>query len=265
MKMNKYALFALVILLTNVSAVVELVSPVDVKVEPLAEVPIRPVGPGHEVVLKFQREVEKDIFMDSIELTSPVDDDWEINLSSDSEYLYYSIRVPPDKPAIMQPFKLTLMDSTGLKNVEEVEVKLYVTRNPDDLINITGFKENPSLYADEEGYATLHIINKALSVAEYQIDATVEGVSSAGGTYTTTLQPAENKQVKIPLKISTERVYTLNARIWSRDNPSINETVSTRVYVRPTFKSKFKNIGQGFPMIPLTLAPFYAVLGLLGF
>ena len=258
-------LLAFILLLASASAVVKIVSPIDVAVYPLEEIDIRPVGPGHEVVLQFQRETDESIYWDFIRLKNKVDEDWEISSSLDDKYLYYHIKVPSNKTASMNPFSLQIIDKESLIRSEEAEIKIYVTRDPNDLLEVLDFEEEPQLYAGEEGYAVFKIRNKALSVAVYNVSVHVEDLPSASGRYEISLQPAETKGVSIPLTIYNEKVYIVSAIVRSDDNPAINEKITTKAYVRPTLQSKFRNISQGFPMMPLTMTPFYAVLGLLGF
>lgn len=259
------ALLLIALLLPSAFAFVKIVSPVDVAVKPLAEIAISPVGPGQEVVLQFQRETNESIYWDSVQIANKIDPDWITTNRSDSNYIYYSIKVPPNKPAGANPFRLKIIDREGLIRSEEAEIKLYVTRDPSDLIEVIGFEQDYNFYADEEGTALLAINNKALSLATYNITVSVTGAPEAGGTYNVTVDPKETGYAEIPVKLKKEGLYTLNALVWSPDNPAIQEKAKAKIYVRPTLKSKFKNIGQGFPMIPITMAPFYAVLGVLGF
>ncbi|MCD4739709.1 hypothetical protein K8R43_00800 [archaeon] len=250
--------------IAGANAYVQMVSPVDMEVQPLDKVLIDPVGPGQEVVLKFERITSNLYSMDSVHLENEIDSDWQTRTSSDSEFLYFHIIVPPNKHAGVHPFLLTISNDEGLERVKGVEVKLAVTQDPADLIDIAGFEEEPNLYAEEQGQAILIVKNKAKSIAKYEIKTTIHGLPKQD-SLTIQLQPQETKRLSLPLKLSDERAYTLEANVLSKDNPSVNETSTTHVFVRPTLSSKFKNIGQGFPLIPLTMAPFYAVLGLLGF
>jgi hypothetical protein len=131
-------------------------------------------------------------------------------------------------------------------------------------LQVLGFEKAPSLFADEQGYAFLKIKNKALSKARYAINTSFKVLPNAGETYEYSLDPSETLSAQIPLHFQSEGIYDMDVVVWTPDNSAIHENATTKVYVKPTLRSKLKNIGQGFPLIPLTMTPFYAVLGLLG-
>lgn len=254
----------LILIFSTAFAFVKLVSPKDARIEPLTEVLISPVGPGQEITLQFERETDESIYWESIELVND-DPGWITHTDSDSQFLYYFIEVPPDEPAGVTPFWLKLSDKLGAINPNEVEVKISVTRNPDDLIEVIKFMDTPNLHAGEKGNATFKIRNKALSTATYYVEVYSNDIPEVNFAYNFSINPEEVKEVSVPVEFPSEGAYSLDAKVWSPDNSAIDEKVTTTAYVRPTIRSKLNGIGNGFPLIPLTMAPFYAVLGVIGF
>lgn len=263
--MKAKILLLIMFLVSSGYSVTRLISPVDVAVESLNGTYISPVGPGNEVVLKFQRKTEEGIYWDKVQLLNKIDPDWNISSSVDPEYIYYIIKVPSKKQPGDYPFRLRLLDEEGLMRPEEALIKISVTNDPSKLIEVEPLKEKPVVFADEEGTVTLKIKNKALSVASYQVEWQVIGLPLSKKTVSIRIEPDKVKEAPLSFRIPSEGIYKLEVNVSTPDNPKIREMRKTQIFVKPTINSKLRSIGEGFPLIPLTMAPFYAVLGLFGF
>jgi len=257
-------LLALLLLLSLSFATIQLVTPKHISLESLGEVEISPVGPGHEVFLKFQRKVGSYVW-DDVNLVNVVDADWQTNTYSDHEYVYYSIKVPPGKASGKYTFQFEIRDKEGLKDAEIAVAQVVVTHGQDELISTLPLPELADGFAGEEMLVPLEIENKALSRVNYKITYRISEQQGLGETTVTqSFLAGQTQTIHLPVTVPEEGDYTLVARVWSDDNPNINQAVSGRVFVKPTFQSKLRSIGKGFPLVPLTMAPFYAVLGIFG-
>lgn len=257
-------LLALLLIVAAASATIQLVTPRHIALKSLDKVEISPVGPGHDVFLKFQRKVG-DYVWDSVSLVNTIDPDWELSTYSDYKYIYYIIHVPPEKPSGRYTFQFEIRDNEGLKDPEIAVVQVVVTHNPDELIAVSPMPPAAEGFAAKEFSVPFGIRNKALSRVSYQVTSWVKELPSLGKTTLThSFLSGEEKSVGVPVSIPEEGHYTLVARVWSEDNPTISQTVTTSLTVKPTFRSKLRSIGKGFPLVPLTMAPFYALLGVFG-
>ena len=255
---------ALLLLLATVSATIHLVTPKNIVLESLEEVEISPVGPGHDVFLKFTRQTP-DYVWDNVRLINTVDPDWGLNTYSDHEYVYYIIGVPASKPSGKYTFQFEISDNEGLMEAEIAVVKIFVTHNQDDLIEVLPMLEESEFFADTDNSVQFTIRNKALSRVSYRVTSSYSNFLSSGEeTLPHSFLSGQSKQVSVPVNLPEEGEYTLNARVWATDNPTIDQRVSTTLYIKPTISSKLKSIGKGFPLVPVTMAPFYALLGVFG-
>ncbi len=257
-------LLVLLLLLSMSFATIQLVTPKHISIESLQEVEISPVGPGHEVFLKFQRKVG-DYVWDNVKLVNVVDPDWQTNTFNDYEYVYYSLRVPASKASGMYTFQFEIRDEQGLKDSEIAVVQVVVTHNQDELIQVFPMPKKVEGYAAEEFNVSFNLQNKALSRVNYTVTSSIKELPSLGETTLTHsfLSDQKNK-VHVPVLLPEEGEYTLIAHVWDANNPTIDQTVESKLVVKPTFRSKLKSIGNGFPLVPLTMAPFYSVLGMFG-
>ena len=258
-------LLVMLLMFSGAYGLIRLVSPVDVAFESLNGTYISPVGPGNEIALKFKRETSEGIYWDELKLLNKIEPGWKVSTSSDDKYLYYNITVPAGAKSGEYPFRLMIVDYEGLMRSEEAVVKLFVTNDPSKLVEVKPFSQKPAVFADEDGTVTLEITNKALSVAPYKVVWSIDGMPFLERTKTVKVWPNETVDVPLAFKIPTEGKYTLRALVLSPGNLKIHESERTTVFVKPTITSKLRSIGQGFPFIPMTMAPFYAVLGLFSF
>ena len=257
-------LLVLLLMVAAASATIQLVTPRHVSLESLDTVVISPVGPGHDIFLKFQRKVG-DYVWDSVRLINTIDTDWELSTYSDYQYIYYVIHVPPEKPSGRYTFQFEVRDNEGLKGPEIAVVQVVVTHNQDELIAVSQMPPKADGFAAETFSVPFDIRNKALSRVSYQVTSWVRELPSLGKkTLSHSFLSGETKSINVPVNVPEEGHYTLVAHVWSEDNPTIDKTVTTKLLVRPTFRSKLRSIGQGFPLVPLTMAPFYALLGVFG-
>ncbi|MFC2174448.1 hypothetical protein ACFLQ2_01095 [archaeon] len=257
-------LLALLLLLSLSFATIQLVTPKHISLESLGEVEISPVGPGHEVFLKFQRNV-RDYVWDDVRLMNTVDLDWVTSTYSDYEYIYYSIKVPGSKASGKYTFQFEIRDKEGLRDSEIAVAQVVVTHGQDDLVKAHPLPELTEGFAGEEMRLEFDVENKALSRVNYKVTYWIKEQKGVGETtITQSFLAGQTKAVQFPAIVPEEGDYTLVARLWSEDNPNINQLVSGSLFVRPTFQSKLRSIGKGFPLVPLTMAPFYALLGVFG-
>jgi len=256
---------SMILFMGLVFASVHLITPVNINVKPLETIKISPVGPGHEVVLKFQRQTGENIFWDNIRVINQIDPDWKIVTYSDHDYLYCLIDVPKNKQSGEYTFEFLVSDNEALIEPEIAIVKLFVTYDQNDLIEVIPFGKEPEFFADTDNNATFKIKNKALSTARYAVTSEIVNFPSYGRkTLVHELKAGETKEINVPFKVPEEGRYILKVHIWSEDNPTISQDIHTVVWVKPTIRSKLRSIGRGFPLIPITMAPFYALLGLFG-
>ena len=257
-------LVALLVLIASVSATIQLVTPKHIALEPLGTLEISPVGPGHDIVLKFQRKVGGYVW-DSVRIINTIDPDWQTASYSDYKYIYYKIHVPPNKPSGRYTFQFEIRDNEGLEDPETAVAQVVVTHNQDELLEVLPMPASATGYAAENFSVGFKLHNKALSQASYEVTSWVKELPSLGNTTIThRFMGGEASSVSVPVAIPEEGHYTLVAHVWSKDNPTISKTVSTHLLIRPTFRSKLRSIGEGFPLVPLTMAPFYALLGVFG-
>jgi len=261
--MNKLLPFLL--LLTVASASIHLVTPVNVNIDPLGEVKVSPVGPGHQVFLKFQKETEEKIFWDSLRIINQIDADWQTTTYSDHMYIYYLIDVPKNKPSGEYTFEFLVTDNEALMESEIAVVKVFVTHDQNDLVQVIPFEKDFEFFASTQNNAYFKIRNKALSRAKYQVTSRITNFPAYGSkTIEHQLEAGETKSIPVPFEVPEQGEYNLAVHVWSSDNPTISRDTQATVWVKPTLSSKLKSIGRGFPIIPLTMAPFYALLGLFG-
>ncbi|MCK4327964.1 MAG: hypothetical protein KAW41_05895 [Candidatus Diapherotrites archaeon] len=257
-------LLAILLLLSVSFATIQLVTPKHIALRSLDEVEVSPVGPGHEVFLKFQRKVSEYMW-DEVRLVNTVDPDWELDSYSDYKYIYYSMGVPPSKASGKYTFQFEISDREGLKDSEVAIVQVVVTHGQDDLITVFEMPKKVEGFADREAPVSFDVENKALSRVNYKITYWVkEQQGLAKETITQSFLSGQTKAVTLPVVVPEEGEYTIMAKVWSEHNPNINKQVSTRMVLKPTFRSKLRSIGKGFPLVPLTMAPFYAVFGIFG-
>jgi len=257
-------LVLLLILLSGVFASIYLVLPVNIMVRPLHPISVNPVGPGHEVFLKFERASASGFYWDDVKIINEIDSDWEAVPSSDHAYLYYSILVPKEKPSGEYTFEFEITDAQGMLNQEVAVVQVSVTHDPADLVSIGEYSQEFEFNAGEVSEPMFNIENKAMSRVTYMVTSTIDEIPSFEHVGNHNFTSLENKQISVPVQVEQEGVYTLRSMVWSEDNPTISKQVTTTLVVKPTLHSKLKSIGQGIPLIPITFAPFYALLGLLG-
>jgi hypothetical protein len=263
-------LLLLLVMLAGAFASIQLVTPVNTVLEDLGTVTVSPVGPGQEVFLKFERRVSPCPtgycgVWDSVRIINPTDPAFTTSTWSDHEYIYYSVKVPRAMPSGEYTFMFEVSDKEALMDSEVAVVKVFVTHDQTELVEIYDYPASFEGFAGETNYASFRIHNKALSKATYKVTSEMPGYQSYSTTITVDVGPAETKEARVPYNPNQEGFYTLKSRVWSEDNPTIDLRTSTEVKLKPTLNSKFKSIGAGLPLIPLTMAPFYALLGLLGF
>lgn len=243
---------------------IQLITPKHIAIESLDEVEISPVGPGHEVFLKFQRKVG-DYVWDKVRLVNVIDQDWQVSTYNDYEFIYYLIHVPASKASGRYTFQFEISDAEGLKDSEIAVVQLVVTHDQDELVAVMPMPDSVEGFAAEKFSVSFDVQNKALSRVNYKVSSFIKELPSLGTTTVAhSFLSGQTNKVYVPVLVPTEGEYTLIARLWSDDNPTINKTVTTKLAVKPTFRSKLLSIGQGFPLVPITMAPFYAVLGMFG-
>jgi hypothetical protein len=259
-------LVALLLLLSTAVATIQLVTPVNIAIEKdVKSVDLRPVGPGHEVFLKFGRATGGYAW-DAVRVTNAIDPDWATATSSDQDFIYYSVRVPRDKPSGKYTFAFETIDREGLVTPEVAIVQAFVSHDPNDLLAVLPFETGKDYYADKDSAVAFKIQNKALSRARYKITSSIDNLPALGSkTQDVELDSLETKAVPVAFNILNEGEYTIRSRVWTEDNPRVDITVTTKVYVKPTITSKLKSIGRGFPLIPITMSPFYNLLGVFGF
>jgi hypothetical protein len=267
--MGVRSLLPLLLLLALASASIQLVVPVNTVLEDLGTVSVSPVGPGHEVFLKFERSVSPCPtgycgVWDSVRIINDVAERFTTSTWSDDEFIYYSVKVPSTMPSGEYTFMFEVSDKEALMGSETAVVKVFVTHDQSELVGIVPYSGEFGGFAGETNYASFSIHNKALSKASYKVTSEMPGYQSYSTTITVDVGPAETKEARVPYSLDQEGFYTLKSRVWSEDNPTIDLRTSTEVKLKPTLSSKFKSIGAGLPLIPLTMAPFYALLGLLG-
>ncbi len=257
-------------MLSMASAAIQLVTPVHMVIDDLDEVSINPVGPGHEVMLKFQRRVSPCPtgycgVWDSVRLANIVDQTFKQSTWSDHMYIYYSIDVLPEMPSGEYTFMFEILDKEALMDSEIAVVKVFVTHDQSDLVELVPYKSSSEHFAGNMNHMTFQIRNKALSKAKYVVSSEIPGYPSYSDTLSVDVEPSETVDVDVPFYTDQEGFYLLKSRVWSEDNPTISLRTSTEVRLRPTLRSKLRSIGSGIPLVPITMAPFYALLGLLGF
>lgn len=259
-------ILAILLLVAMASATIQLVTPKHIALETYEEVVIAPVGPGHDVFLKFARKPpEAEYVWDAVKVINTIDADWETTTYNDYEYIYYIIHVPTAKASGRYTFQFQITDNEGLRDPEVAVAQIGVTHDQNELIRVYQMPERFDGFAGEEILVPFQIENKALSRVQYLVTSSVAEMPSLGKeTFPHSFLSSETKTVYIPVTLEEEGDYTLNAHVWSADNPTISQDVSTALVVKPTFASKLRSIGKGFPLVPLTMAPFYAVLGVFG-
>ena len=257
-------LLALLIMVTMATATIQLVTPKHIALESLDEVVIAPVGPGHDVFLKFQRKTENYVW-DEVNLINIVDPDWQLSSYNDYEYIYYIIHVPTAKASGKYTFQFEVRDKENLRDPEIAIAQVVVTYDQNELVKAYPMPERLEGFAAEELVAQFNIENKALSRVRYMVTSSVKELPSLESTTSThSFLSGQTKEVIVPVTIPEEGEYTLISHLWSEDNPTIDQTVTSTLIIKPTFRSKLQSIGKGFPLVPLTMAPFYAFLGLFG-
>jgi len=257
-------ILALLLLLASCFATIQLVTPKHIALESLDQVEISPVGPGQEVFLKFERTVGSYVW-DDVKLINTVDPDWQLSTYKDYQYIYYSIRVPTSKASGRYTFQFEIRDNEGLKDPEIAVVQVVVTHDQDELIKIYPMPPSAEGFAAENIRIPFDIENKALAQTNYQVSASIKEMPGLGAmTISHSFLAGQSNRVYAQINIPEEGDYTLMARIWSTENPTISQTITTRLTVKPTFRSKLLSIGHGFPLVPMTMAPFYALLGVFG-
>ena len=245
------------------SAKVQLISPVSSDFsEPLV---ISPVGTGHEFVLQFERDSGHRYMWDDIKVVNKIDSDWNVTTSSDYGYLYANILVPKDKPSAVYTFVFEL-SKPSVSDSETAEVKVYVTHDPSKLVLVEPFTGENKFDADTTGNVSLSVKHLAFSNARYTVRARiVDFPSYSEYVQTFKLSSNETQKIDLPFKLPQDGVYTLRADITSEANSDVDSSQSTKLIIKPTISSKLKSISEGFPLVPMTMAPFFALLGLFGF
>gem|GEM_PF-6689052 len=251
-------LIALLLLMPlSLAYVIHLVTPVNTYLEPLIPVEISPVGPGYRVVLAVDRNTPENFVWDNIDMeTGP---NWTVTYAKDYRYIYAIIEVPVDAEEGDYLLSFVVSDRNGDHVQEDSIVRITVTRNPNDLAEI-GDLASTSLVAGNDSIS-FTVYNKALGEARYRIFYSIEGISKEYSK-DVIIDPNTTKSVEIPINIPNEGFYNITVRVESLDTPIINKTMSRQYYVRPTLRSKLSSIRNAFPIVPINLAPFYAILGL---
>ncbi|MBN3037112.1 MAG: hypothetical protein JW834_01560 [Candidatus Diapherotrites archaeon] len=259
--------FLLLLVFPAAFATVHLVTPVNTLItSDLNIVEISPVGPGHEIFLKFLRATDSGYYWDEASIVNRIDADWLSSTHSDYEYIYYSIVVPANKPSGEYTFEFEVRDREGLMESEIAVAKVFVTHDPADLIEVVPFDKEFEGFAAQENNASFRVRNKAMSRATYMTTTSLTNLPSLGADMREHhFEALEEREVVVPFSAPQEGGYELHALVWSEDNPTISLDTNTVVWVKPTIQSKLRSIGQGFPFVPITMAPFYALLGVLGF
>ncbi len=257
--MNKY-LFGFLVFLASLSNayVLHLVVPVNVYLQPLNPTVVSPVGPGYTVVLAFDRDTGQGFVWDRINCVTKTN--WNITYGKNYKYLYALLKVPVNASEGNYTFTFTVADRNGDHVQEDAQVMVHVTRNPSDLVDIMPLENETLKAGNNTVYFELN--NKALGRANYEIDYWVEGTSNRYKKQVT-IEPGKMEKIGLPVYISTEGFYKIDADVRSLDTPIIHKNLENIYYVRPTLRSKLSSIASGFPVVPVPLAPVYALLGLL--
>ncbi len=257
--MNKYLLGFMVLILSFSSAyVLHLVIPVNVYLQPLKPTDVSPVGPGYTVVLAFDRNTDKGFIWDRIECTTKTD--WNITYGKDYKYLYALLKVPTNAEEGDYIFTFTVSDRNGDHVQEDSQVRVHVTRNPQDLVSVLPLEDRVLVAGDNK--ISFKINNKALGRASYKITYWIEG-SAKKYTKTVSIDPGKVADVSLDLPVPSEGFFTVNVVVDSMDTPIVHESLSHTYYARPTLKSKLESIANGFPVVPVPLVPVYTLLSLL--
>jgi hypothetical protein len=256
----------ILLFLSAASATVHLVSPLDATFDIYKAIDIKPVGPGHNLILKFDRTTEKDYYWDNVTIKNQIDADWGTSAKIDSRYLYFTIHVPKTKQAGKYTFVLQLYNKDALIYSDNIEIAVGVTHDQNDLIQVTPFEKDYEFFADRDYNVTFYIKNLALSEATYVMTARMPDFPLFEKMVVEhTIAPNAYQAIPIVINAPEEGYYQLQVIITSEENPNIYQQTSTTLIVKPTLSSKFKSISRGFPIIPITMSPFYSLLGLLGF
>lgn len=232
-------------------------------VNPAEETRIDPVGPGQEIILKFNRSAGKGVDWDTAQKNKGVD--WETNVTKTHEYLFYHLKTPKGVEAGSYTFQVSLIDEQGLKSPVNSVLKVYLTRNPEELINVSGLAEKTEVQAGKNSSLEISLKNKAKARANYTLLLSIPGFPSFDEKETSVEIPSESTVRKeISFNPPEKGRYEAVVKVRSEANPKVNTEVKKKIVVKPSLKSKLKNIGRGFPLAPMTLSPFYAVIGLFG-
>ncbi len=250
--------FVLLLLLPfSMAYILHMVTPVNTYVEPLKPVDVSPVGPGYRVVLAFDRNTPEDFVWDNLQLTEGPN--WTVTYAKDYRYIYAIIEVPVNASEGNYIFSFSVMDRNGDHVQEDSMVRIYVTSNPGDLVEI-GDLEQKTLSAGNNS-ASIMIYNKAMGEARYRVLYSVEGFLKEYSE-DVIIDPNTKESVNLPLNIPNGGFYNVTVNVKSLDTPIIKKKVVMQYYVRPTMRSKLSSIKNAFPIVPINLVPFYSLLGL---
>ncbi len=233
-----------------------------VALEPIG---IKPVGPGQEVILQFNRGTREDEYVQFDLIDMQEGENWETNLTKDSNFLYYHMNVPKDTETGSYTFQLLLKDRETLTEPAETVVQIYVTKNPDELIAVDSLAEEKEIYAEKKSNIEIGLTNKAEAQAQYKLTLSIPSFPSFKTKEVVHTIPAKSmKRTRVNFTLPERGFYNAKIKVTTEANPAINKEIEKTVIAKPSIESKLKNIGRGFPLVPSTLAPFYAVLGLFG-
>jgi hypothetical protein len=263
---SRYVLFGILLFLSTSFAAVTLLSPTHTTAAD-GTIEITKLAPGHTLALKFNKwETDSEFAWESISLVSG-SPEWMTLFEDNGNYLYFTMEIPRSEEPGLHTFNIEFRNEHGLKASRQALVKVLLTQNEDALFQADHLQEDYVIDAGSEQRVGFSLKNKAAAATAFKVTPGVKKVWLKDDTSDLefTLAPEESKQVYFTVNVPEEGYVNVPIKVESLTNPGVSKDYETTLTVLPTFHSKFSMIARGFPLIPITMAPFYAVVGLQGF
>ncbi len=261
--MNKFILFAIALAFLSSSAFaeVELIYPIEQRVESGQGFELGSVQAGETVELVFNANVvsQNAARWTSVEL-SGLPEQWrsekveQQNPNTLAERIMISSNAEPATHSITA----TLKDNSNQLASESVSLIVKVRQN---LIHFEVQNASLKTTAGEPVKTQLNVSSESIARHKIRIDSTLPSPWMKG--FEVELQPKANQNIelKITPPISGKKNFQLN--ILDSQTREVLKSFDMQVEVRPTLKSKYQEALYGFPFFSPGLLPYYLINGFL--